>query len=616
MKTQIISEIGINHNGDLDTALTLIEKSKEAGADAVKFQKRNLDKIYSKDILDDPNSAEWNFEYLIPLLKDVELNQDEYFIINKKCKELGIDLIITPFDEDSADFINKLDLSAIKIASADMTNLNLIKKCSSFDLPLIISTGMWDYDDIKKCVSFYKKNNIDFSLLLTNSTYPAPYESVSLKFIDKLKKLTNNVGYSGHERGIFIPVAAVSLGATIVEKHITLDVNQEGPDHKASLLPGEFKQMVQDIRNTELSLGEEKHVNQAETLNKEVFAKSAVSVRDIIVGETLSEDVVEFKSPGKGIFPHEMEKFYGKELKRFVKEGKYISENDFKKLLNINQWGDFDFYKKWGVKCRFHDYDDYKILKSPVMEFHMSETDLDLDFDKHNVDSELIIHAPEVIQRKIFDLCTSDKSLVELSLKTLQKTIDKTLNIAKRWPKAKPKLVVHMGGMSMSKLDSYSNDEMINRAIDNFKKLNYNVDDIEILPENLPSRPWYLGGEWYQYGFAPVEDMIKFCDYFGLKLTYDICHAALHCNESKKDLLKYTRQIKNYVSHLHISDARGINAEGVQIGEGTIDFRSVFDILTDIDYSWVTEIWSGHLHNGEKTFDGLCCLNKNYKDLI
>ena len=185
MKTLIIAEIGINHNGRLDTALDLIYKSHEAGVDAVKFQKRNLKSAYSNLILKDSNSAEWNFDYLIPQLHQLELSNKDYYTIQDACKDLGLDLIVTPMDEDSAEFINTLDISAVKIASADMTNLNLIKKCASFNLPLIISTGMWSYSDIKKCVTFYKANNIDFSLLLANSTYPTPYESISLGFINK-----------------------------------------------------------------------------------------------------------------------------------------------------------------------------------------------------------------------------------------------------------------------------------------------------------------------------------------------------------------------------------------------------------------------------------------------
>ena len=614
MKTYIIAEIGINHNGKLSTALQLIEKAKECKVDAVKFQKRDLNEIYSDKILNDPNSAEWNFEYLIPLLKEIELNNDDYLVIKDKCDELSLDLIITPFDKVSADFVGKLGVSKFKISSADMTNFELIDKCNSYGLPLIISTGMWEHKDIKKCVSYYKKNNVDFSLLLANSTYPTPYEEISLKFIDKLKKLTKRVGYSGHERGTFIPIAAVSLGASIIEKHITLDRNQTGPDHVASLLPSEFKTMVSDIRNLENSLGSEKRVNQAETLNKEVFAKSTVSTIDLHINHKLSKRDVEFKSPGKGIFPHEIDKFYGKKLKREVKKGDYISINDFKKLLKLKDWRQFNFSKRWGVKCRFHDYEDYKTLNAPVMEFHLSESDLDIDFSERNDNSELIIHAPEIIGRRIFDLCSIDPDILNPSFDVLRKTIDKTLEISKNWKKAKPKLVVHLGGMSLYKVEPYHMvlQNKMERVIDNFKKIDYSPDDIEIIPENLPSRPWYLGGEWHQYSFAPVDDMITFCEYFNLKMTYDICHAKLYCNDYGVDLLDYTKSIKNYISHLHISDALGVNAEGLQIGTGEIDFKSVFNIISDIDYSWVTEVWSGHLHNGQGTYDGICCLEDKF----
>ena len=145
-----------------------------------------------------------------------------------------------------------------------------------------------------------------------------------------------------------------------------MDRNQTGSDHVASLLPSEFKTMVDDIRNLENSLGDEKKVNQAETLNKEVFAKSAVSITNLDINHKLSIDDVKFKSPGKGIFPHEIDDFYGKKLKRNVNKGDYISINDFKKLLELKNWRKFNFSKRWGVKCRFHDYKDYEVLNAPI----------------------------------------------------------------------------------------------------------------------------------------------------------------------------------------------------------------------------------------------------------
>ncbi len=618
----IIAEVGVNHNGSLDTALKLINEAHKSGCDAVKFQKRDLDEIYTQDILEDHNSAEWNFEYLIPLLKELELSKDDYLVIKETCKTLGLDLIVTPFDEKSAEFVSTLGVSAIKIASADMTNLNLIKKCSSYNLPLIISTGMWTDEDIIKCTDFYKKNNIQYALLLTNSTYPTPYESIGLNYMNKLKTMSDVVGYSGHERDIFIPIAAISLGARIVEKHITLNRNQKGPDHKASLLPSQWKTMVKNIRLLEKSLGDNKLINQAEILNKQVFAKSATTIKDLSKGHILLENDITFKAPGKGIFVHEISDFYGKELKKDILEGKCISKNDFEQTVMLNNWKEFNFKKKWGVKCRFHDYDEYKKLKTPVMEFHCSETDLDIDFKEKNDDTELIIHAPEIVDRELVNICSKDERVVQKSIKLLQKSIDKTIEISKGWKLAKPKMVVHLGGMSMDILPSKkfyeknNHEEMIEISIKNFKRLNFSKDDIDILPENLPCRPWYFGGEWYQYGFGPAEDMIKFCEYFGLKMTYDICHSQLWCSREKISLNEYTKKVMPLVSHMHISDAHGISGEGVQIHEGEIDFESIFKIASKYDFSWVTEIWSGHLNEGSGTYKGLRDLEKNYNKLI
>ena len=612
----IISEIGINHNGSLKTALELIDASAAAGVDAVKFQKRNLEKIYSKKILANSNTAEWTFDYLIPLLKEVELTEEDYFVIKQKCDDLRLDLIVTPFDQESASFVNKVGVVAFKIASADMTNYGLIEKCASFGKPLIISTGMWEATDIQKCVNHYDNIGFEYTLLLANSTYPTPYESLNLGFLDRLKEMHDSVGYSGHERGTFIPVAAVAKGASIIEKHITFDRHARGPDHKASMYPSEFKEMVMNIRDLELALGNKKEVNQAETLAKEAFAKSAVALQPLKKGHILSRDDVDFMSPGKGIFEHEISDFIGRNVERDIQQGDYISEKDFEEIILIKEWAVPSFNKNWGVKCRFHDFDEYEILNSPVVEFHCSETDLDVDFIGGSKCSQLIAHAPEIVDRKLVDLCSDDKDLVDMSIDILQKTIDKVLKLAPQFPSARPKIVMHLGGMSLDHvLGETPNELMIERSIDNFKRLNFNAADVEILPENLPPRPWYLGGQWFQYGFMPASDMIKFCEYFDLGMTFDICHAGLYCNHSHINLEEYASKVAHLVSHMHISDARGIDGEGIQIGEGNIQFENVFKTLEKIDYSWVTEIWSGHLYNGAGTYKSLHNL-KSYSNLI
>lgn len=600
----IISEIGINHNGDIDTALKLIQASYDAGVDAVKFQKRNLKDLYTEKVINNPNSAEWNIDYLIPILKEVELTEKDYFKIKSKCNELGIELIITPFDVKSANFCHSLGIDAFKIGSADMVNFDLIAKCASFKKPTIISTGMWTEKEIKESVDYYKKNfkDLEFFMLLANSTYPTPYESINLQFLPKLKKIHHNVGYSGHERGVFVPAAAYALGARIIEKHITFDRNQTGPDHKASMLPCEFKTMVQNIRNLQLAMGKNKTVNQAEKLAKESFAKSAYANKDIMKGDILKKDDIIFKSPGKGLHSHELHGFLGKPLNCNIKKNNCISRLHFEPIVPISKWSLPKFSKNWGVKCRFHDYEEYKCLNLPTVEFHCSETDIDTDFKSYSKNTQLVMHAPEIFGRNLIDICTDNQEVVNASIELLQKSIDKTLHMSKYFNKNKPKFVVHLGGMSLDHVtEEKSNELFLERAIDNFKKLQFNNSDIEILPENLPPRPWYLGGQWFQYGFMHSDDMLKFCNHFGLNMTFDVCHAKLHCNHQNICLNEYTKKVMPIVSHLHISDAKGIDGEGIQIGEGEIDFDSFFNIVKNSknnEYTWVTEVWSGHVNNG------------------
>lgn len=612
-RAYIIAEIGINHNGDFNEAINLIDAAIEANVDAVKFQKRDLKSIYSKDVLEDSNAQEWSFEYLIPLLKESELTENEYKNIRAYCNQKKIDLIVTPFDEHSAEFVANLGVSAFKISSADMTNIELVKKCSEYNIPLLISTGMWKDQDIQDCANFYNKENINYTFLLAQSTYPAPYENLNLKYLNRLQELSNNkiVGYSGHERGTFIPVACVAMGYKIIEKHLTFDKTLKGPDHKASMTPDEFKEMVDNIRALESALNATKTVNQAELQNKEAFAKSAVAIRDLPIGHVLIKSDIVYKSPGKGIFPHNIYKYFGKVLKKEISQDHYINDTDFQDTIDIKDWKKFTFSQQWGAKCRFHDYNKYKVLNSPVVEFHCSQTDLDIDFklDKPSA-SQLIIHAPEIFDRKLVDICSTDQIYVEESLDVLQKTLDKTSELHKYFPEHKAKVVMHLGGMFLNNKNVKDTNKLIDIAIKNFSTLKYNKDKIDILPENLPPRPWYLGGEWFQHAFMSSDDMKQFCNHFNLKMTYDVCHAQLYCNLFDIDINEYTKEIMDIVGHVHISDAYGTNGEGVQIGEGCMNFDALFEIMGEYKFSWVPEIWSGHLHEGSGTYECMKLLEK------
>jgi sialic acid synthase SpsE/endonuclease IV len=607
----VIAEIGINHNGSLDEALYLVRAAVEAGADAVKFQKRKLAEIYVASLLNDPNSAEWSFQYLIPQLEALELPEEHFVVLRDEARKLGVDFIVTPFDHVSADFVATLGLDAVKFSSADLTNWPLISHAlGKITCPAIFSTGMWEDGVIRKSAKFIGDNFKNrYAMLLCQSTYPAPPEALNLRYLHTLEGLAPMIGYSGHERGVEASLLAHALGATIIEKHITRDASQLGPDHKASLTPDEFKDLVDQLKKARIMLGQDRKViTQAEHLNREVFAKSLVVKRDMAVGESISLADIKFMSPGKGITPDRLEEVLGKVLMRKKSADDYVTDQDFEKAVTVEEWPAFKFNKQWGVKCRFHDFHTYKKLETPVVEFHCSDLDVTSDVNVSSTHSALIMHAPEIIGRDLFDLCSDNREVILKSVDILEKTIVRTRGLAPGFRAGvKPKIVLHVGGMSLGDGD-YSCADLTGKAEHVLRDID--VSGVELLPENLPPRPWYLGGQWHQWGFMRPEDMASFCKSLSLGMTFDICHAQLYCKYAGIDLVDYAKIVMPYVRHVHISDAHGIDGEGVQIGEGELDFDAIFRHLEKLKFSWVPEIWSGHVNHGAGTHHALCCLEK------
>ena len=326
----IIAEIGVNHNGDLDLAKKLIDASVESGADAVKFQKRDLGSLYRKDALENPNSESQGFEILLGELKEVELSKQDYFEIVNYCKEKKITFLCTPWDPISVDFLEELNTPAYKIASGDMTNFPLIKYVAETKKPMIISTGMSTLEEVERMIFFIKSQNVPFAILHTNSTYPSPVESLNLNLIPfYLQKFDVLVGFSGHETGIIGSLTAANLGSVIIERHITLDKTMKGLDHSSSLEPDDFKKLVEQIRLSEKACGKPiKKMTRAEVLQREVVSKSLISTKDLKIGDTFSEENIEVKGPERGLSAQFYYEIVGKVVKRSIKKGEYLLDED------------------------------------------------------------------------------------------------------------------------------------------------------------------------------------------------------------------------------------------------------------------------------------------------
>lgn len=306
MSVYIIAEAGVNHNGKLDLALKLCDAAKEAGVDAVKFQTWKTENIVTEQARQAAYQTENTGveESQFDMLKKLELSYDHFSYIQNYCKKIGIDFLSTPDEEESLAFLVSLDLPFIKVGSGEVTNIPYLRKIGSRGKPVILSTGMSNLAQVATAYDTLLKAGADgVSLLHCTTNYPCPMDEVNLRAMITLRDAFKcHVGYSDHTMGTEVPVAAVALGAEIIEKHFTLDRTMEGPDHKASLEPNELKLMVQQIRHIEAALGDGiKRPNKSEAENAKVVQKSVLAKRPIKKGEVLTEKNLTVKRAGAGI---------------------------------------------------------------------------------------------------------------------------------------------------------------------------------------------------------------------------------------------------------------------------------------------------------------------------
>ena len=321
--TIIIAEAGVNHNGDINLAKKLVDAAAEAGADIVKFQTFKAENL----AIQNAPTAEYQKENTsvnqsqFDILKNLELTSCMHEELITYCKEKKITFFSSGFDIQSLNYLNSLEFNQFKIPSGEITNLPYLRHVGSFRKPLIISTGMSELEEINDAIKVLEDVGTErkyITVLHCNSEYPTPVEDVNLKAMCTIRDtLGVKVGYSDHTLGIEVAIAAVALGATIIEKHFTLDRNLVGPDHKASLEPKELKLMVKSIRNIEQSLGSGiKKPSKSEVKNKYIVRKSLVAIKSIKLGEKFTIDNVGTKRPGKGISPMLWDKVIGKIAKK------------------------------------------------------------------------------------------------------------------------------------------------------------------------------------------------------------------------------------------------------------------------------------------------------------
>lgn len=328
MSVYIIAEAGVNHNGSFELACKLVDAAKAAGADCIKFQTFKSQNLVSHTA----QKAEYQKDATgegsqIDMLKKLELSYGEFLMLKDYCEKQGICFLSTPFDFESIEFLKSIDMPFWKIPSGEITNYPYLVALAKTEKPIVMSTGMCELGEIEAAIHVLKDYGTkDIRLLQCNTEYPTPFEDVNLRAMHTMKEYFGiEVGYSDHTEGIEVPIAAVALGATIIEKHFTLDRNMEGPDHKASLEPDELKVMVESIRRIEKALGNgDKTPSKSEKKNITIARKSIVAKKNIRIGEILTEENLTVKRPGNGISPMEWNTVVGTKAVRDFQEDELI----------------------------------------------------------------------------------------------------------------------------------------------------------------------------------------------------------------------------------------------------------------------------------------------------
>lgn len=600
----VIAEIGNNHNGSMALARQLIDAAIDAGADCVKFQLRNREALY-RTRANGAIAEDLGAEYIQDLLNKVELSLSEHQQIRAYCKERCITYMCTPWDEPSVDTLSTMDVPAFKLASADLFNPYLIAKVAALGKPMVLSTGMSFEHEIVRATEQLKELNVPFALLHCNSAYPAPNTDIQLPYIERLRELHSIIGYSGHERGIAISIAAVALGACIIERHITLDRAMEGPDHLASLEPAEFKQLVDGIRQVEQSMkwkGPARHVSQGELLNRENLSKSVVASRSIESGEIFSAECLRVASPGQGLAPYKLDQLLGKTSQRDLDQGDFLFESDLSGEASVKR--EFDFPIKWGIPVRYHDFQDFaKLIKPDLFEFHLSYRDLQVkprDFLHVVACTRLVVHAPELFENsELLDLASSDDAYRSRSIFNLQRVVDATLAIAEFFPNADSLLIVaNVGGFSADEPFPLERRHTLYERFHNACK-QVDFGKTELIPQNMAPFPWHFGGQRHQNIFMMPEELLVQAKTHSLRLCLDLAHLMMTCNHFALSFQAAIELLLPVTAHLHVADASGTNGEGVVMGTGDVNWLQAWNAIERYKgISFIPEVWQGHKDHG------------------
>lgn len=601
----IIAEIGINHDGEFSKALDLIKAAKKAGVDGIKFQYRNLKNAYaegSRQIGDEILLKEITKNYLCPedILKLVAISHDLKL-------EAGISFFDDADIDDFGENVHSFDF--FKSPSVELNNTQLINRMLGFGKPVYISVGCHYESEIDQAFSELKSDN--WVALHCVSNYPVSLTNARLGYLDHMKtKWSRPFGYSSHDENWEVCLIAMSMGATIIERHITLDKTAEGLDHTTSSTLDEFIKITAFAESMQLLMsGNIPRVpNQGEMLNLQNLGRSFYTKHAIKTGDVVRDEDLILRSPRVGLGRIEISKHLGKPAIKDLEPGEVINGSTFiKPSLASESALAFAREKKISIPVRLHDFKRFE-SKFPIgaYEFHLSfgEVLSDLNQQSYSSANRYSIHLPDYISSTaLMDPFSSDENQAIQSYNILNRTV----NFAKKLQDSTGTEVPIVGSFSLvhEGLDQFY--EQHSALLNKFRD-----QGVSILPQWLPPIAWYFGGSVKLNVMNELKD-ISYIKKYQLPICMDICHLCMGDSLWNFNASEVVKELSPYIKHIHIADAQGIDGEGLHFGEGDKKNMLALRNSFEIDCMKVIEVWQGHLDDGAGFSKAIASIEKLFK---
>ena len=599
----LIAEIGINHNGQIDTALALIKAAAASGAHGIKFQYRNLANAYvegAKQIGDEILLKEITKNYLAPTA---------ILALVESAHQIGIDAGISFFDEaDIDDFGKNIErFDFFKAPSVELNNTSLVNKMLCYGKPVYVSLGCHTEHEIEQAFASVEGDN--WLAMHCVSNYPVSLANAKLGYLKHMAgKWQRPFGYSSHDENWEVCLIAMSMGASVIERHITFDKQAHGLDHSTSSTPDEFKRIAMFAESMGLLMvgNADRVPNQGEMLNLQNLGRSYYAKEFIAAGELLRKDQLSFRAPRIGLGRNELDCYLEQPTARAINAGGVITKSVFEISQQISDEAlEFARQKKIAIPVRLHDLAGIE-QRFPIgaYEFHLSFGEVlsgQLDAKQYKKTNCYSIHLPDYINStELMDPFSDSPEQVEASLNILQRTVD----FAKGLQEHTGKIVPIVGSFSV-----------VHKNIAQFYEQHaellgvYRQQGVSILPQWLPPIAWYFGGSVQLNAMNQLRD-VEFIQKYNLPICMDVCHLCMGDSLFQFDAKRMIDTLLPNIEHVHIADAAGIDGEGLQFGEGDAKNLPAISASMEIDCMKVIEVWQGHLDEGAGFAKALTKLNE------